>query len=259
MSVEPYDRHVGRYSPALATALVHVAGVRPGWRALDVGCGTGALARALAAVLGAGQVAAVDRSQAAVEACAAAVPGADVRLGVAERLPFGDCLFDAVLAQLVIDKVSGPPAVREMRRVARPGAVVAACVWDFEAGMPLLRAFWDAALAVEPERAAAAGAGEHPPHSHPEELHGLWTQAELEPVEIGGLTVDAGYDDLDDAWWPFTAGAGASGAHCASLDEPTREALKAEFGRRLGSPDGPFRLTARAWYVRGTVPAVIRA
>ena len=33
--------------------------------------------------------------------------------------------------------------VAEMRRVTRPGGVVAACVWDYAGEMPLLRAFWD--------------------------------------------------------------------------------------------------------------------
>jgi precorrin-6B methylase 2 len=58
----PYDRHVGRYSPELAAAFVAVVGVERGQRALDVGCGTGALAQALAEHLGAGSVAAVDSS-----------------------------------------------------------------------------------------------------------------------------------------------------------------------------------------------------
>jgi ubiquinone/menaquinone biosynthesis C-methylase UbiE len=159
----PYDRHVGRYSPALANALLRVAGVGAGDRVLDVGCGTGALARASAALLGPERVAAVDPSPGAVEACGAAVPGADVRLGAADKLPFADSRFDAVLSQLVIDKVDGPAALREMSRVARPGAVIAASVWDFEAGMPLLRAYWDAALAVDPSGSRAAGADERRP------------------------------------------------------------------------------------------------
>jgi SAM-dependent methyltransferase len=250
----PYDRHVGRYSRALATALVRVAGVGPGGRALDVGCGTGALAGVLAGRLGPGRVAAVDLSPAAVEACAHAGPGAQVRLGRAERLPFPDGQFDWVLSQLVIDKVDGPTALREMRRVARPGAVVAACVWDFEAGMTLLRAYWDAAVATDPDGARAAGGAERPPYSRPAELRELFSRAGLDTVDVGELVVRADDDDLDDAWWPFTVGVGNSGAYCRSLDEPTREALKAEFGRRLGSPEGPFHLSARAWYARGTGP-----
>jgi SAM-dependent methyltransferase len=254
-AVPPYDKHVGRYSPALAATLLRVARVRPGDDALDVGCGTGALARALVELLGPRRVAAVDPSQAAVEACGGTVPGADVRLGSAERLPFGDRRFDAVLSQLVIDKVDGPAALREMRRVARPGAVIAAAVWDFASGMRLLCAYWDAALAVDPRGARAAGACEQPPYSSPEELSRLWTGAGLGAVSVGELVVDAGYADVEDAWWSFAAGVGTSGAYCSSLDDATRAALKAEFGRRLGSPDGPFALSARAWYTRGIVPA----
>jgi SAM-dependent methyltransferase len=250
----PYDRHVGRYSPALATALLHVARVGQPARVLDVGCGSGALARALAARLGAERVVAVDSSQVAVEACARAVPGATVRLGSVERLPFADDEFDAVLAQLVIDKVEAPTAAREMRRVATPGAAIAACVWDFESGMALLRAYWDAALAVDPAGARAVGAGDRPPYTRPHELEELWSGTGLDEVEVGELVVGADYDDFEDAWWSFAAGAGTSGAFCGSLDESTRLSLKEEFDRRLGCRRGPFRLSARAWYVRGLAP-----
>ena len=85
--------------------------------------------------------------------------GADVRLGAGERLPFTDGIFDAVLAQLVVQLMDDRDAgVREMARVARPGGTVAACVWD-SGRMPLLRSFWDAALEAAPERAAAIDDG----------------------------------------------------------------------------------------------------
>ena len=102
---------------------------------------------------------AIDPSEAFVKACRARVPGADVRVGAEEQLPFADDKFDAVLARLVVqlmdDRYAG---VREMARVARPGGVVAACVWD-STTMPVLRAFWDAALEVAPDRAAAIDDG----------------------------------------------------------------------------------------------------
>ena len=62
-SAEVYDRHVGRYASALASALIEFAGVEPGMRALDVGCGPGALAAALVERLGAASVCAADPSE----------------------------------------------------------------------------------------------------------------------------------------------------------------------------------------------------
>src|SRR5688500_4946182 len=124
---EAYDRQVGRYGAKLASALVEVADVQRGQRALDVGCGPGPLTRVLAERLGAHNVAAVDPSEAFVAACRSRVPGADVRVAVAEKLPFAANKFDVVLAQLVVQLMDDRDrGLREMVRVARPGGVVAA-------------------------------------------------------------------------------------------------------------------------------------
>jgi SAM-dependent methyltransferase len=258
-SGDPYDRHVGRYSPELARALIAVAGIERGQRALDVGCGTGALAEALAALLGADSVAAIDPSRASVETCARRVPGADVRVGRGEALPFGDGEFDAALAQLVVPWMSDPArGVAEMRRMVRPGGVVAACTWDFASGMTMLRTFWDAAVAVDRRRATRAGALTRTRLCDPAELRELWTRIGLLEIDAGEVVAGADYADFDDFWSPFAAGVGGSGSYCASLDEAGREALRDEVHRRLGSPTGPFRLTARAWYVRGRRPGAHR-
>jgi hypothetical protein len=98
------------------------------------------------------------------------------------------------------------------------------------------------------------GAAHRLPLGTPEELGELWRRAGLLEIDIGELAVAAHYGDFDDLWRPFAAGAGGSGAYCASLDRPTRNALRDEVCRRLGSPGGPFQLTARAWYARGLRP-----
>jgi ubiquinone/menaquinone biosynthesis C-methylase UbiE len=247
-----YDRHTGRYAPELATAFVNFAGVRQGMRALDVGCGPGALAAALAQRLGATRVGAVDPSENYVEACRERVPGVDVRLGTAEALPFEDAAFEAVLAQLVVQVLEDAPrAAREMHRVAALGGVVAACVWDSEDGMPLLSAYWAAAESVDPEGARLASGDDANPWCTAAGLSRLWDDAALESVETGELSASAEYAGFDDAWWSFAAGVSPSGAYCRSLDEERRAALREEFRRRLGAPTGPFTLTARAWSVRG--------
>jgi hypothetical protein len=84
------------------------------------------------------------------------------------------------------------------------------------------------------------------------ELAGLWLDAGLADVEEGELVVGASYESFEDLWEPFPSGVGPAGAFAASLDEPRREALRAELRRRLDVPDGPFSLSARAWYAVGT-------
>ena len=78
---DAYDRHVGRYSRELARALIAAAGVRPGRRALDVGCGPGALTTELVALLGAEHVAAVDPSAPFADACRGACRASGSRSG----------------------------------------------------------------------------------------------------------------------------------------------------------------------------------
>jgi hypothetical protein len=73
--------------------------------------------------------------------------------------------------------------VREMARVACPGGVVAACVWDSNA-MPMLAAFWDAALAVAPQHAGAIDDGRRVGYADPHELSDLWEACGLGSAKL---------------------------------------------------------------------------
>src|SRR5580765_1889010 len=97
---------MGRYSTLLAPQFADFAGVGSGQRALDVGCGPGALTTELVQRLGADRVAAVDPSEPFAAACRERNPGVDVTIGTAEALPYPDGSFDAALAQLVLHFVS---------------------------------------------------------------------------------------------------------------------------------------------------------
>ena len=251
---EAYDRFVGRYGPQLAQGMIGRVGVERGWSVLDVGCGPGALTGALAEAVGTGRVAAVDPSESFTAACRARVPSAEVTLASAESLPFPDDAFDAAMSQLVVNFMAdAPTGVREMRRVTRPGGTVAASVWDYAGGMTMLRTFWEAAGALDPTRATLLDEGNRMPYCEPDSLAALLTDAGLRDVAAEPLVVRAAYRDFADLWEPFTAGIGPAGAYCTSLDDQGRQALEAEFSARLGSPDGPFELSARAWLARGTV------
>jgi ubiquinone/menaquinone biosynthesis C-methylase UbiE len=123
---DEYDRFMGRYSALLAPRFAEFT---DGQRALDVGCGPGALTGELVTRLGAAAVCAVDPSEQFVEAVRERYAGVQVRRGAAETLPFADQRFEVALAQLVVHFMPDPViGLREMTRVTRPGGTVAACV-----------------------------------------------------------------------------------------------------------------------------------
>jgi len=250
-ATDMYGRFVGRYAPSLAAALIEVVGLEPGSRVLDVGCGPGGLTKALAEIVGEENVAAVDPSPPFVSVCRARLPSADVRVSAAEELPFDDGSFDPAFAQLVVNFMTDAGrGVGEMKRVVRPGGVVAACTWDYRDQMTMLRTFWDAAHEAAPGEAAGADES-NMRYSTEDDLTGLWRQVGLEDVRGGEVTVSAYYEDFDDLWVPITSGIGPAGAFCASLDPDRQAELRSAFARRLGNPEGPFELSARAWCAVG--------
>ena len=247
---EHYDRFMGRYAPTLAVALADAAGVGPGMRVVDVGCGPGGLTRELVARVGAASVAAIDPAPQFAAACRNRNPGADVREGVAEELPWADGQFDAALSSLVIGFMRDPEqGVREMVRVTRPGGVLAACMWDIAGGgMTMLRIFWSAVRELDPDargerRMAGTVAGD---------IAERFRRAALKDVIDSALTAQANYMSFDDFWEPFTLAVGPSGQYLRSLPED-RQAVVRE-ACRVALPAAPFTLEARAWCARGIVP-----
>lgn len=247
---EHYDRFMGRYAPTLAVALADVAGVADGMRVVDVGCGPGGLTVELAARVGAENVAAIDPAPQFAAACRERNPGADVREGVAEALPWDDGAFDAALSSLVVAFMRDPAqGVREMARVTRPGGTVTACMWDIAAGgMTMLRTFWTAVHSVEPD-----ARGEHRlPGTAEGDITRLMRDAGLTDVRDGALMARADYAGFDDFWEPFTLAVGPAGEHLRGLSEEHQARVRDAC--RAALPDGPFSLDARAWFARGTVP-----
>ncbi|MGZ8563866.1 MAG: methyltransferase domain-containing protein, partial [Candidatus Limnocylindria bacterium] len=240
VAAEAYDRFMGRYSRLLTPQLADLAGLEPGDRALDVGCGPGALTGELVSRLGAASVAAVDPSEPFVEAARARHPGVEVHLAAAEDLPFEADAFDAALAQLVVHFMADPVAgLAEMRRVTRPGGVVVACVWDFAGGGAPLSLFWEVARELDPgvvdESHLAGARGGHLPE--------LFAAAGLREAEETTLSIEREHASFEEWWEPYTGGVGPAGTYVKTLSPEQQGELRDRCRALL--PNGPFVLVSR--------------
>ena len=104
----------------------------PGDRVLDVACGTGAVAQECARrVRPNGAVVGLDRSPDMLAVARRKLPDLELREGRAEALPFDDDAFDVVTCQFGLMFFDDRhQALREMRRVLKPGGRLAVAVWD---------------------------------------------------------------------------------------------------------------------------------
>jgi SAM-dependent methyltransferase len=248
VGADAYDRFMGRYSVPLAPLFADFAGVAHGQRAVDVGCGPGALTTELVGRLGPAGVSAVDPSESFVAAAQQRHPAVSVQRAAAEQLPFADEEFDAALAQLVVHFMADPVVgLGEMGRVTRQRGVVAACVWDHEGRKGPLSPFWEAVRQLEPDVDDESGlAGAREGH-----LAQLFHDAGLSAIEETTLAVSVEHRTFDEWWEPYTLGVGPAGSYTAGLDAARQTELR-DMCRNL-LPPAPFVLTARAWAVRGIV------
>jgi SAM-dependent methyltransferase len=255
---DAYERFMGRWSRRLAPLLVKFASIAERDSVLDVGSGTGALAFTLAEAIPSVRVTGVDPSSAYVRYAQARRPNDRVQfiVGDAQALELSDATFDKTLSLLVMNFIpDSGKALREMIRVTRLGGIVAAAVWDYGEGMQMLRVFWDEAVALD--STIAARDERNMPLCGRGELGALWRANGLEGVEEQPIVIELSFTSFEDYWRPFLGGQGPAGAHAASLPEHKRTALEAKLrSRLLGTRrEGPFTLQARAWAVKGTVPA----
>lgn len=249
---QAYERFMGRWSRLIAPPFLDFAGLERGANILDVGSGTGALATSIASRGHQYTVVGIDPSAAYVAyASAAAAGNRRIRFAVgdARRLPFEDASFDAAVSLLVFNFIPEPSlALAELRRVVRPGGIIAAAVWDYGAGMQMLRIFWDAAVALFP---TAAKLDERSmPLCRAGELSAMGLTSGLRSVTESGLEAPAQFESVDEFWSPFLLGQGPAGAYVAGLKAEHVEQLRSEVARRL--PPAPFTLRARVWAMRGT-------
>ena len=257
-NAEAYERFMGRWSRVMAPLFLDFAGVPKAGSVLDVGSGTGAMAFTLAQRRPQVSVTGIDPTPEYVAYAAAKnVYGERVvfQKGDAQQLEFRAGTFDACVSLLVFNFIPDRmAAIREIRRVTRPGGVVAAAVWEYGDGMRMLRVFWDAAIDADP--GAERLDEKNMPLRRRGELGRLWREGGLDGVREEPPEIETRFASFADYWEPFLLGQGPAGAYVRTLDRTGVERLRAALKRRLRltTEDRAFSLPARVLAVRGIVP-----
>lgn len=253
----PYEQYVGRWSRQVAPAFLAWLDLPAGLRWVDVGCGTGALAEAIAAGLAPRSVTGFEPSEGFLEQARQRLGArAQLHRGSAEALPLADASADATVSGLVLNFLPDVAVgLREMVRITAAGGTVAAYVWDYAQRMELMQHFWAAAAQLDPA-AAALDEGVRFPLCRPQALEAAFREAHLLEVGVTGLEIPTVFGSFNAYWKPFLGGQGPAPAYAMSLTPERRQALREALQARLPvQADGSIALVARAWAVRGRVPA----
>ena len=210
---DAYQRFMGRWSRQLARPLIDFTDIADGGRILDVGSGTGSLAFAVADTKARAQVVGIDPSKEYVAYANSKnrfANRASFQTGDAQQMSFPDASFDASISLLVFNHIPDSlKALREVRRVTKPGGRISAAVWDYGTGMRMLRAFWDSATSLD--QAAEKFDQKNMPLCRAGELAELWKKGGLQNVQERPLDITLRFASFADYWDPFLLGQGSAG------------------------------------------------
>lgn len=247
-----YDRFIGRYQSTVAIDFADFAevehdlnfGMTPPARVLDVGCGIGVLTSELLTRTAA--VAAVDSDEHLLTACQESNPGADVRQGRADDLPYADAEFDIVMATRPVGAVRDlGRCLREFCRVTRPGGTVAVSAWN-PAGFEMYDVFWAAARSLDPGPLAPRRS------TTTEGTEAALLQANLTDLRFESVTTAASYRGFEDFWSSISFTDSPTGAYLAGLS-PEHQAMVREECRTLVPQEDLFVMRAEAVFARGNL------
>ncbi|MEA2255725.1 MAG: hypothetical protein QOG35_1770 [Solirubrobacteraceae bacterium] len=227
-----YERVTGDVTARVIPSLLDAAGVGPGARVLDVGCGTGAGtaaaaargARATGVVLAEGILVVARRRHPALRFVA----------GDAEALPFADGDFDAVVAGFVLNHLPDPDrAIAELARVLAPGGRVAVAVWEPPERNPLLGELTAAVRDAGVDVRGALPPGPDPYRfSDPAELERAFAAAGLAWGGTESLALVHRAGSVDELWDGLLGGTARISTVIAAAPADARERIRRAFARR---------------------------
>lgn len=248
---ENYDAYMGRWSALLADKFLALLDAPSGRQWLDIGCGTGALSKAILRNANPGSVVGIDPSADFVAHAAKSTNDSRARfiVGEAEQLPLDTDTVDIATSGLVLNFVPEKSrAIQEMRRVTRSGGIISFYVWDYPGGgVEFIDLFWKCAAELNAD-AVKLDEGKRFPFCTPDGLSRICEEAGLANAVIAANEIETIFPTFGDFIHPFTLGAGPAPGYFASRDDRHKAELSTLLAERVG-PSEPINLTARAWSV----------
>jgi SAM-dependent methyltransferase len=255
---DAYEIFMGRWSEHLAKPFLRLADMAPGGRVLDVACGTGVLTKALAEA--GAHVIGIDASEGYLEGARLNRSHANIvyEHGDIRHMRFDRGAFDAAVSTLALDVIPEiEQVVAEMKRVTRPGGVVASGVHQFFGGMPAFDLIYHTGAVLDPGLARLRSMSKGRPLFWPNGQAELWRKTGLTNVTEVPVVVDCEYPSFADYWAAFTSGQGGLSSHLMTLSDDARGAIERHVraGYLAGLPDGARSFPMMFRVVRGLVPA----
>lgn len=253
-----YESFMGRWSEQLARQFLDRVHAAPDHSILDVACGTGVLTKALADA--GARVIGIDASEDYLEGARRRRSHPHVRYehGDVRDLRFDDGVFDAAVSTLALDVIPEfEQVVAEMKRVTRPGGLVASAVTQFLGGMPAWDLLIHTGAVLEREFADLMEMRSARQAFWPGGQARLWRSIGFADVTEVPVVVDCEYSSFADYWATFTDGPGSTTSTLLSLSDHARGKIEQHVpaGYLLGLPDGPRSFPMVFRVVRGSVPS----